>query len=119
MRWGVRKDPVREAARKAGYKAAKERHHAVDPQRMTSHKKRMRKIRESNETVDYYRKHQNNEDFLEGYRDYAVNAVRVYTGTGIRMPKNEPRTREYAQQFLDQAVNSYERQFQTAVGNLQ
>ena len=53
MRWGVRKDPVREAARKAGYKAAKERHHAVDPQRMTSHKKRMRKIRESNETVDY------------------------------------------------------------------
>ena len=119
MRWGVRKDPVREAARKAGYKAAKERHHAVDPQRMASHKKRMRKIRESNETVDYYRKHQNNEDFLEGYRDYAVNAVRVYTGTGIRMPKNEPRTREYAQQFLDQAVNSYERQFQTAVGNLQ
>lgn len=119
MQWGVRKDPVREAARKAGYQAAKERHHAVDPQRMTSHKKRIRKINESNETLNYYKNHQNHEDFLKGYRDYAVKAVHVYTGTGIRMPKNEPRTREYAQQFLDQAVNAYERQFQTAVGNLQ
>ena len=115
MRWGVRKDPVREAARKAGYQAAKERHKAIDPQRSTSHKKRIRRILESNEQVNYYK---NDKDFLEGYRDYAAKVVRVHTGTGILMAKNEPRTREFAQQFLDRAVNDYERQYQTAVGNL-
>ena len=116
MRWGVRKDPVRQAARDAGYKVARERRHAADPQSWKSHKSRMRSIRETNETMKFYK---NDKDFMEGYRDYAAKAIAIYTSTGIRMPKNEPQTREYAQKFLDHAVDSYERQFQSVTGSIQ
>ena len=116
MRWGARKDPVRQSARDAGYKAARERRHAADPQRWKSHKSRMRSIRETNETMKFYK---NDKDFMEGHRDYAAKAITIYTSTGIRMPKNEPQTREYAQKFLDHAVDSYERQFQSVTGSIQ
>lgn len=116
MRWGVRKDPVRQAARDAGYRVAKERRNAADPHSFRSHKHRMKTIRETNETMKFYK---NDKDFMEGYRDYAAKAIAIYTSTGIRMPKNEPQTREYAQKFLDHAVDNYERQFQSVTGSIQ